>query len=564
MLKSFQTFLLEKQAGMLDISIPSFFKALKLDPAKLDPGSKAYQNANTKIKDVLTEPLRIEEKVDGVKLSIIRNGTDFDPLDYSKNWIVAYKTFILYPFEHGELELASVKHPSNYGNSQYKLIHDRLKTAHSQLKSIPKNTEFFLEFLMRKPTLTRSYGEQGIHSVLFLASSPTGTITIKNGKVTTESNEFSQFRPFTNTFTEATGFHPPKVLFSGTLFTNEESSYKFDTDGFLFDKVKEKANELKSEISEALSKSDWVQVAKQLQRLFTTFDSFYGGGVPEGVVCWPKNSSSPFKFTAADQYSKELRQNIKDELVGSGKDLENYFESIEKVAEDLLKRIDTSRPFEDQVKQASKLVYTHGLSWIDHGKKTNLNKQDDVFLKLKSFLMDLDDDSSTSVVNRKLENSSGLGLIVGKFRLPTIAHMELIKTALSSSPKVLLALVDTAKKGLTFNERKEILSQSFPGKLLITKVDSANLSRILKAFKGKITKLFCGTDALPAYQKQIDEFNAQYQTNISVHELERSEDDDVSATQVEKAIKTKDFDTFSRLASPLLKAYWDHLVTVIH
>ena len=563
MLKSFKTFLLEKQGGMLDISIPSFFKLLKIDVGKLVPGSKAYQNANVKIKEALSTPVRIEEKVDGVKLSIIRNGTDFDPLDYTKNWIVAYKTFILYPFEHNELESEEVKHPSNYGNSQYKLIHERLKKAHSSLDTIPKNTEFFLEFLMRKPTLTRSYGEEGIHSVLFLASSPTGTITIKNGKVTTESQEFNQFKPFIKTFTETTGFSPPKVVFSGTLFTNVDSSPEFDTAGFLYDKLKAKAISLKEELENALGDSDWVKVAKHLQVLFTTFESFYGGGTPEGVVCWPKNSSLPFKFTAAEQYDKELRQSIKDELVGSGKDLENYFDAIEDKAEELLTQIDTTRPFEDQVKAAAKLVYSQGLVDIDHPKKTKLNKQDDLFLKIKSFLMDLDDETSSSVVNRHLGPAEGLGLIVGKFRLPTIAHMELIRTALTSTNKVLLALVDTSKKGLTFNERKAILEQSFPGKLIITKVESANLSRLLKSFKGKISKIFCGTDALPAYQKQIDEFNSQYNTNITVHELERSEDDDVSATQVEKAIKSNDSDTFDRLASPLLKPYWDHLVTVI-
>lgn len=569
MLKSFRTFLTEKQEGMLDISIPSFFKWLKIDLAKLSPGTKAYQNANDKIGSVLSGSFKIEEKVDGVKLSLIRNDTEFDPTDYTKNWIVSYKTFILYPFEHEDIDLEKVKVPSNYGNSQYKLIHNRLAKVHAKLGSIPKNTEFFLEFLMRKPTLTRSYDEKNIHNVIFLASSPTESITIKNGRVFTQANQFDQTKEFTQTFIEATGFLPPKVIFSGPLFKKTGTSIELNESGFQYNGLKTKYLELKPEFTEALNSSDWVSVAKLLQTLFTTFSSSYGGGVPEGVVCWSSGSSNPFKFTSSDQYNKDLRKSLKTNLVGDDKALEEYYGSIEEEAEKLFNKIDKNIPFERQIEIAAKLVYNRDLSKIIHPKEASskdsllLNKQDDLFLKLKLYLMDIEDATSSSVVNRALGQTEGIGLIVGKFRLPTIAHIELIKKALENTPKVLLALVDTSKKGLSFTERKEILEKSFPGKIIITKVESANLSRILKSFKGKIGSVFCGTDALPSYQNQIDQFNKTYNTQITVHELERTEDDEVSATQLEKAVKVQDQETFDKLASPLLKPYWNQLLDVI-
>lgn len=566
MLKSFKIFLLEKQEGMLDISIPSFFKFLKLDPSKITPGSKAEASANEKIKTTLTGNFKIQEKVDGVKLSIIRNNTPYNPTDYTQNWIVSYKTFILYPFEHTDVPTSEVEHASNYGNSQYKLIHEQLRKAHVKLKDIPENTEFFLEYLMKKSTLTRTYGSKHTRQVIFLASSPT-TFVIHQGKVTTQSTHFNtDLENNTNKlFIEATGFLPPKEIFVGSLFRNWDTTPQFNISSITFNKLAQRYHDLEPAFSDAIQHNNWISVAVILQELFTTFPSFYGGGVPEGVVCWKEGLETPFKFVSSEQYNKELRKNIKTELVGDSKQNELYFAAIEQKAEELLKKIDLTNSLEDNIKQAAKLVYHQNLSTLDpdNKQKTNLNKQDDLFLKLKGYLIDILNPAANSVVNRKLGETSGLGLIVGKFRLPTIAHLELIKLALKHNPKVLLSLVTTKKKGLSFSDRKDILENSFPGKVIVTEVDSANLSRIFTAFKGKISQVFCGTDAVEAYKKQVELYNQQQGTDIKVIELSRAEDDEISATTLEKAIKERDSETFTRFAAPRLKPYWESLTSII-
>ena len=67
------------------------------------------------------------EKFDGTKLSLIRNSESFNKDDYTKNWIVAYKGNIIYPFEFKTVDEKSIFYDS-IGCSQYKLFFNELKT----------------------------------------------------------------------------------------------------------------------------------------------------------------------------------------------------------------------------------------------------------------------------------------------------------------------------------------------------------------------------------------------------------------------------------------------------
>ena len=108
-----------------------------------------------KRKEFLLKELTVTEKVDGVRLQLIRNNEDYDA-DFTKNWIVMYKGFVLYDNEFNNLDTEEIKSYSN-GITQYRFIFDLLEKIHPNASSIGKNTEFLFEFIMKKNTLTRQY-----------------------------------------------------------------------------------------------------------------------------------------------------------------------------------------------------------------------------------------------------------------------------------------------------------------------------------------------------------------------------------------------------------------------
>jgi len=125
---------------MLDISIKNLDKVKAWDMLK-------FQGLNAKI----------TEKIDGTKLTLIRNDVDFDSHDYTKNWIVAYKGNIISPDEFDSAPSDDIIKKHSLGCLQYALVHRWLQKCHAETSYFPKSTEFLLEFVQRKPTLTRDY-----------------------------------------------------------------------------------------------------------------------------------------------------------------------------------------------------------------------------------------------------------------------------------------------------------------------------------------------------------------------------------------------------------------------
>ena len=76
---------------MLDISIKALDKSI---------------TSKKKAIDFIKKHVRVVEKIDGTKLTLIRNDEPFDPDDYTKNWIVSYKGRIIYPTEFKGLKVS--------------------------------------------------------------------------------------------------------------------------------------------------------------------------------------------------------------------------------------------------------------------------------------------------------------------------------------------------------------------------------------------------------------------------------------------------------------------------
>ena len=142
--------LLESKYEMMDISIKNIFKEL---------------NKKEKEKDFLSDNIEKQEKLDGIKATLIHIDNTGD---YTKDWIVAYKGTIIYPSEVHKLGSIEKVKKESYGESQFAFIWDKLKKAN--YKSLPLNQEFFVEFLVKKATVMSSYSN--LNGIL-LASSKT-------------------------------------------------------------------------------------------------------------------------------------------------------------------------------------------------------------------------------------------------------------------------------------------------------------------------------------------------------------------------------------------------------
>ena len=544
-MKSFSQFITEQLLAetkfeMLDISIQNGLKLFKNDKS---------------IQSMMLTSYRIEEKMDGIKLQILRNAEDYNPLDYTKNWIVSYKNYILYPFEHQDVKDAVIKKES-FGNSQFKFIHSIIKKAHKKLKNIPKNTEFFLEYLMRKPTTTRVYSEDGIHSVILISHSPTN-YTIHNGRITSTPSEFIQRDEIAHEFTAATGIMEPPIIFSGPLFIEKNGLLDFNSAGINNSELASLYNKsFKKLFKENILNKNYKELLSNLNQLFTSYPSSKGGEI-EGSVFVPQDGSKVFKFVAADQYSKDKRNENKKNLIGE-EDETQYYNKLENKADEINSTLDNTLTVEDILKEASHIIYTTDLSDIEHSTKTNLNKQDDLYLKVKNLVMDLKDPTSPNYVKQLVKDKTGLGFFIGKLRILTKAHFQIIEDALKKNPEgLILALVDTKKFGLPFEDRKKIIEEKYP-EVKVIKVQNANFSWVLNPFKNSVSTIFCGEDNKVSYEKQLKDFNTAHSTTIILDVMKRS-DDDISSTAVEDAIKTDNFKAYKQLTPPEMLSYWDQL-----
>jgi hypothetical protein len=149
-----------------DISIEDLRKAM----VRPDASSRARANDRLKAQAFIDDPsIKIVEKIDGTKLTLIRRNNEFDPADYAKNWYIAYKGNIIYSGEIKDLKKREEEvRSTSSGTAQYSLIHNHMARIHKDTGSIPQGTEFFLEFVQRKPTITRDYPQKhGIFLTLF-------------------------------------------------------------------------------------------------------------------------------------------------------------------------------------------------------------------------------------------------------------------------------------------------------------------------------------------------------------------------------------------------------------
>ena len=518
-MKSFRNFFIRSDFfveaasdSMLDISIPN-----------------ADKTFNGKLHLFFDTEFKIEEKTDGVKLTLFRNDEAYNPKDFSANWIVAYKNNVLHPNEFKKTNTKKVV-KSGIGVTQYKLVFEHLKAIHKNLESVPKNTEFFIEFLMTKPTLTRSYDHK--HGMILIGYSHNVTVETqtefrlytKDAKLNQKQNEH---------YAELLELDLPAQLFKGKVDTFENLLRGVENSN-----LKSAVNKHKTDLKDLYKRSDWDDLYQKIKEIFLSVTSFYGG-TTEGVVLHDVNSGKIYKFLQADQHDKETRQKVKDKYKMSKEEEKKYYEKLKEIATDILNEIDLDRPFTQVIDEVSAAVQKVKFPQKLHAKKNDHQVREDLHLTTKM------------KYEKMLKGWAG---VVGKFRIITKEHVKMIEYAVEKYKGATVMLVTGARDKKLAQVNMEILKEIFNGKPVeIISGSNGNIISLERKTRNPIVTYVCGPDREEDYKKQLE--NANNDSVVDVYDSGKR--DSVSASLAEKMVRRGDMQQVKRIVHPVAYEHID-------
>ncbi len=509
---------------MLDISIKSVDKAI---------------TSKKKASDFVRTPFRVLEKIDGTKLTLIRNDEPFNPEDYTKNWIVSYKGRIIYPTEfnrlvgrHDEIKSYSL------GTAQYKFVHDHLKKVHPKTGRIPHNTEFFVEFVQNKPTVTRDYN---VKHGLFLVGFGPADYAISRGHIFSTGSFGDQMLMLH--YREVLQLESFKPLFEGN-FSSPDEILK----GCIDDDIRSAFYLRFSETNF----SDPLSVLDLVTHVFSRFKSSLGGPA-EGVVLQSLDeNNSLFKILAPDQHSKEVRSLKKARFVSESEtDEETYKLETGRIAKSAVSQI----PEDDlhvMFDHLSRIVYSlHDLPY--HPRKRPINIQEDIFLIAKM-----------GILYAGTNDAKKIGIIPMAAKPFHKGHDSLLCNAFQDGmDSVILFLSIGDRDGLTSGKLVPLwrkiylpLLQAQYGKALSIMFSTSPMTDAMKFARnfaregGKYVTIYGGIDPLTgkndAYErlKLVLDKNPELSDLIRSHGIDRNLTDGISGSEMRGFLTAENKDRF--------------------
>jgi len=456
------------EAKMLDISIKTV--------------NKFATNPN-KCSVFLSEPVDVYQKTDGVKITLIRTDTSYDnTIDgFYRNWVVAYKNNILFHDEYNYATHKDIHH--TVGASQFSVVLKHFLSLHIRgaLKSIKKNTEYLIEFLMKKPTLSSNYKTK--HGMVLIGYARS-SYKIKNGKVTSTPKLFKTIGR--ESIASVFDIDVPMHVFSGVLgdFDNFQKNIIDTRLAPIFLKYKASLE----------SAPDSCSVIDIMRNVFIELESVYGGN-EEGVVITAKNKSFNLKFQQDYQVDQKARQIIKMKHRMDAKNNEIYWENVRNFADGIIKELDIkmgdTTPLRTLLSRVSNLLTQTRID-IDfkNSKKTMSTIVDDIQLTIKSKII------------RMLAGNNG-ALIIGKFRVLTNAHTKMINDALKKYDTVNVAIISNKNTKKNLPVIVKMIGLTFGSKINVAFASTGNIITLLGKFDDNINTVIAGTDRVEAYKKQL-------------------------------------------------------------
>jgi nicotinamide mononucleotide adenylyltransferase len=377
---------------------------------------------------------------------------------------------------------------------------------------------------MDKPTLTRNYTKK--HSIILLAKSRISKCNIQGISIKTNPSEFN-----INCEKEARmlGFDRPQVLFDGS-FSSRRAFQKGIIDKRLFSN-----NTLPDDYDDLDDDLKYLEI----KQLFLDIESVYGGKT-EGVVLRDRSGKNFYKFLQDDQHDQEVRRAKKQQSMMSPEEESEYWESIQQIANQYIQRyLNLNDPLRIKLRKASEFVNSYR-NLPRHSQKTEQSIKDDLLLTLKF------------KINRK-EPGNNNAVVLGKFRVFTKnGHQKMIDNALKEHDDVVITLVTSRDTRKTQNLRKRMIQAVFPS-LEIIETTSGNLITIINKSSKNINTVYCGSDRIDAYKKQL-----KRSPDVSVKEIKRS-DTDISASKVIQMIQEDDYAGFTRETPSEIHNFWEEL-----
>ncbi len=477
-----QSVLNEAGAEYLNISIKNVDKVIK--------DSNAHK--------LLSQDTEVYGKYDGVKITILRTSTPWDNEKWYKNFIVAYKGNVLYGTEFQDADDSPEVLDKSVGVSQFKLIFNHIEAYWKGWKSLPTNTEFFFEFLMNKPTLTRQYTK--LRELIFIGYSKVNGYTENHGKIATQPVGF--FMDNREKFAKIFKVNLPELIFVGKLENLPKG---------LNNRAKNYWVEFAKDFNAGNDFEKWIII----RSFFLKLPSLYGSQKEEGVVFHLSSEmggTTILKIVQDDQYDKELRGSQKAKFKMDWEDEDQYWVNVRSKAEEFIGMVDYTQPLYRTLKTLSKMIYKDWNVDINHNKKSEQNIKDDVQLTAKNMLI------------RMMPGNNG-SLLIGKFRVVTNGHLKMFKQALKKSDKLVIAVVSNKETKKTLELRKDMVKAVVPEAEIIT-TTSGNLITMLNKTSTNINQIFAGSDRVKSYEGQL-----KRNPDVNVEEIQRT-DDDESATKV--------------------------------
>jgi hypothetical protein len=440
-----------------------------------DASPRARANDRVKAQSFIDDArTKIVEKIDGTKLTLLRRNNPFDPDDYTKNWYIAYKGNIIYPGEaRGLAAREEDVRASSSGTAQYSLVHSHLARVHPNTRSIPPGTEFFLEFVQRKPTISREYPQKhGIFLTMYGTSryKATGTHLVTN--ITPEDGQ-----PRLEEYARALDVSMYPTLFDGSLATldglrngirNRMIQNRYTR---MFDRLKAAYDDSSSDRPLKIVDAIYEMFSDFQTTLSTDADVSETGDYPaaEGSVFSSSATQALYKALRFDQHDVEHRQAIKQKFrAGTKEEEQAYWNGIISIAREIatehapsqrrnVPESELNKVFEDIHQECYfDSAIANRLGALIHPKSL-IQRQEDLFLTTKTNVM------------KRLEIGTQNGISIGIFVVAGKpvheGHWQMIDRARSQCDEALIITStsgrDELPPGVMIDAWKAVLEPQF-------------------------------------------------------------------------------------------------------
>jgi glycerol-3-phosphate cytidylyltransferase-like family protein len=269
----------------------------------------------------------------------------------------------------------------------------------------------------------------------------------------------------------------PPVLFKGVF-----GAPNLFERGILNDKLKAEFNVRKA----SMHWENPENLVQDIKSLFLFLESKYGG-TPEGIVL--SYSDKILKFQQSYQTDQLARLKIKSNYIDNDKEKENqYWSNVQGAAQGIINTIKVGKNLEDTLAELSLIMKKIPLNF-SHSKKTEAQIKDDI------------QGSAKILILKKMKGNNNC-LYIGKFRILTKAHYDIIKKGQRLFDNIVVALVTSKDTIETQKLRRKMLELSFPG-LEIIENPSGNIGTLLKKSPFNVNAILAGSDRVRGYQDQI-------------------------------------------------------------